>query len=51
MDNLKKGKTYITPDLDSHSGGVWKAAGSVEDLGGKSTRWGTYDADLNRIGD
>ncbi len=47
----KKGNTYITPDVDSHSGGVWKAAGSLKDLGKKSTRWGTYDANLNRIGD
>ena len=47
----KKGKTYITPDVDGHNGGVWKAAGSVEDLGSKKTRWGTYDAELNRIGD
>ncbi|WP_207655546.1 toxin C-terminal domain-containing protein, partial [Desulfocucumis palustris] len=48
---FKKGKTYITPDVDSHIGGVWKAAGSVEGLSKKSTRWGSYDADLKRIGD
>lgn len=44
---FKKGNTYITPDADGHSNGVWKATGS---LGSKSTRWGTYDANLNRIG-
>ena len=48
---FKKGNTYITPDVDGHNGGTWKAAGSVKDLGSKSTRWGTYDANLNRIGD
>lgn len=47
----KKGNFYITPDVDSHNGGIWKAANSVENLGGKSTRLGTYDANLNRIGD
>lgn len=48
---FKKGNTYITPDVDGHNGGVWKAAGSVKDLGSKSTRWGTYDINLNKIGD
>ncbi|MDF2804841.1 MAG: hypothetical protein K0S61_4746 [Anaerocolumna sp.] len=48
---FKKGNTYITPDVDGHNGGVWKAAGSVKDLGSKSTRWGTYDANLKKIGD
>ncbi|MDT8903388.1 hemagglutinin repeat-containing protein [Anaeroselena agilis] len=47
----KKGNLYITPDIDGHNGGVWKAASSVEDLKSKSTRLGTYDANLNRIGD
>ncbi len=42
---------YITPDVDMHNGGVWKGADSVKDLGSKSTRLGTYDANLNRIGD
>ncbi|MFP4355264.1 MAG: toxin C-terminal domain-containing protein [Phycisphaerae bacterium] len=45
---------------DSHSGwyiewgqarGVWKMAESVEGLRNKNTRMGTYDSDLNRIGD
>ncbi|MDQ2088174.1 toxin C-terminal domain-containing protein, partial [Herbivorax sp. ANBcel31] len=48
---FKKGNSYITPDVDSHSGGIWKAARSVKDLGSKSTRCGTYDEFLNRIGD
>ncbi len=45
------GKNYISPDLDGHNGGMWKMAKSVDDLGSKSTRMGTYDAKLNRIGD
>ena len=49
---------YITVDVGngrskggSHNGGVWKMADSVKNLGKKETRMGTYDADLNRIGD
>ncbi len=42
---------YITPDVDQHNGGVWKAADNVKNLGSRRTRSGTYDADLNRIGD
>jgi filamentous hemagglutinin len=44
------GKFFITQDVDSHAGGVWKGANSVAGLGSKSTRAGTYDNDLNRIG-
>ena len=47
----QKGNKYITPDVDSHNGGVWKMANSVKNLGSKSTRMGTYDANLVRIGD
>ncbi|MBQ7940725.1 MAG: toxin C-terminal domain-containing protein [Clostridia bacterium] len=53
----KKTGTYITPDVGSgndagsHNGGVWKMAKSIEGLGSKSTRMGTYDRYLNRIGD
>ena len=46
-----KTKLYITPDVDGHNGGVWKMAKTVEDLSSKSTRMGTYDEFLNRIGD
>lgn len=46
-----KGPAYITVDKDGHNGGVWKGASSVKNLGKKSTRSGTYDAELNRIGD
>ena len=44
------GKTYITPDVDQHSGGVWKMAKTIKDLYDKSTRMGTYDEFLNWIG-
>jgi filamentous hemagglutinin len=47
----KKGDLYITRDLDGHNGGAWKMATSVKGLGSKGTRLGTYDSNLNRIGD
>ncbi|MGN3395969.1 toxin C-terminal domain-containing protein [Enterococcus gallinarum] len=49
--NTKRKPKYITPDVDSHNGGTWKGADNVKDLGSKDTRSGTYDEDLNRIGD
>ncbi|MFD1177720.1 toxin C-terminal domain-containing protein [Paenibacillus puldeungensis] len=48
---FKKGNKYITPDVDGHNGGLWKMADSVKNLGSKSTRMGTYDENLTRIGD
>ena len=48
---FKLGSRYITRDLDGHNGGAWKMADSVKALGSKKTRSGTYDANLNRIGD
>ena len=53
----RKTKTYISPDIGSgrdsgsHNGGVWKMAKSIKDLERKETRMGTYDENLNRIGD
>jgi RHS repeat-associated protein len=44
------GKTFISQDITSHSGGLWKMARTVKDLGSKTTRMGTYDLDLNYIG-
>ena len=41
---------YITADIDSHNGGFWKGASSIKKLGSKSTRSGTYDRFLRRIG-
>ncbi|MCB1637198.1 MAG: toxin C-terminal domain-containing protein, partial [Xanthomonadales bacterium] len=44
--------SLIARDADSHTGGAWKVARSVEDLASKKTRTGTYNADLSvRIGD
>ncbi len=50
---FKKGNSYITPDLDGHNGGVFKkATGKAENLLRKSTREGTFNADLStKIGD
>ena len=45
------GKDFISPDLDSHNGGVWKKARTPDALNRKDTRDGTYDALLNRMGD
>ena len=46
------GKRYITADIDSHNGGVWKAASSISNLFSKTTRTGTFNWDLSiRIGD
>lgn len=45
------GKDYIFPDKDGHNGGVWKKAKNKKLLDKKETRAGTYDENLNRIGD
>jgi RHS repeat-associated protein len=44
------GSWYITQDRTGHSGGTWKIARSVKDLGRKDTRTATTDALLNIIG-
>lgn len=41
----RKERTYITPDVDGHNGGVWKM------FDRRGNRLGTYDGTLNRIGD
>lgn len=48
---FQKKNRFITVDVDSHNGGFWKMADSVENLSSKKTRMGTYDQFLNRIGD
>ena len=48
---FKRGKDYITRDLDGHNEGAWKMADSVKALGSRETRSGTYNIDLKRIGD
>jgi RHS repeat-associated protein len=47
---FRSSNRYIVQDIDSHAGGIWKMAGSPRALGSSSTRMGTYDAELNRIG-
>lgn len=42
------GKSFITQDVDSHVGGTWKMANSVDDLL-RGNRIGTYDYELNWI--
>ncbi|EOA3012161.1 toxin C-terminal domain-containing protein [Enterococcus faecalis] len=49
--NTKGKPKYITPDVDSHNGGIWKGADTIKGLQSKRTRSGTYDGNLNRIGD
>lgn len=44
-------KRWITPDKDGHNGGVWKVYDNPNDVGkNKKHRDGTYDSDLNKIG-
>lgn len=38
------GEAYITADVDSHAGGTWKK------FDRKGRRLGTYDGQMNRIG-
>lgn len=48
----KNGPGYISRDLDNHTGvGAWKGGSSPKNVCSKSTRSGTYDKDLNRVGD
>lgn len=46
-----RAKQYITKDRDGHVGGVWKGADSPANLRNDNTRSGTYDENLNWIGD
>ena len=39
---------YITPDVDMHNGGFWKAASSIKNLQSRQTRTGTFDMYLKR---
>ncbi|MFJ7932948.1 toxin C-terminal domain-containing protein [Sporosarcina sp. NPDC096371] len=48
----KVGPGFISRDLDNHSGvGAWKGGSSAKNICSKTTRSGTYDKDLNRVGD
>jgi len=44
----KKGKEYITRDIDSHKGGAWKKASSARNLESKTLRTGTFNRDLSK---
>lgn len=46
-----KGPRFISPDRASHNGGYWKGASTIEELRHKFSRSGTYDENLNKIGD
>ncbi|ENV56902.1 hypothetical protein F951_01242, partial [Acinetobacter soli CIP 110264] len=48
---FKKGNSYISRDVDGHNGGAWKEASSPQKLNSKETRNGTFDINMNRIGD
>ena len=50
-DVYTNGKYFISPDKDGHNGGVWKMARKESDLWSRDKRMGTYDKELNRIGD
>ncbi|WP_142066203.1 toxin C-terminal domain-containing protein [Brevibacillus sp. AG162] len=53
----KERRVYITRDIPREStgrtdnGGVWKMGESIESLMSRKTRMGTYDKNLDRIGD
>ena len=51
MPIFRKGNSYISADKSGHNGGIWKKANSIKDLKDRPTRDGTYDKNLNRIGD
>ncbi|WP_370664126.1 toxin C-terminal domain-containing protein [Candidatus Pantoea soli] len=42
---------YITPDVEQHNGGFWKAVYSVKNPVSCRTRTGIFDMNLNRIND
>ncbi|QTD50174.1 toxin C-terminal domain-containing protein [Sulfidibacter corallicola] len=45
------GKRYLTIDVDSHNGGAFKMGDSIKSLKSKTTRSGTYNEKLERIGE
>lgn len=49
--NKKADPKFITRDVDGHNGGAFKGADKAKDLGSKSTRKGTYDKDIKKIGE
>jgi filamentous hemagglutinin len=48
----RKGRRYISRDLDGHNGGAWKMGYISDKLRSRTTRLGTYNKDLTqRVGD
>lgn len=47
---FSNGKVFISPDVTGHIGGRWKAATKVEYLKNNTTRIGTFDENLYKIG-
>jgi uncharacterized protein YukE len=48
----RKGRRYISRDLDGHNGGAWKMGYGPDKLKDRTTRLGTYNMDLTqRVGD
>jgi hypothetical protein len=48
----RKGRRYISRDLDGHNGGAWKMGYVSDRLRNRTTRLGTYNKDLTqRVGD
>jgi hypothetical protein len=46
----RRGKEYISPDVDRHNGGIWKkATGDATNLRNKTTRDGTFNEDLTEM--
>jgi hypothetical protein len=48
---FKKGRKYISFDKTAHNGVYWKMANSVGKLNSRKARMGTFDKNLNRLGD
>ncbi|GEM77543.1 polymorphic toxin-type HINT domain-containing protein [Vibrio sagamiensis] len=51
LHNKKKTPKFISRDADGHNGGAYKGANTAKDLNKKETRLGTYDKDLNWVGE
>lgn len=46
---FSNGKDYISPDIDSHNGGIGKKAKSLKDWDNKDTRLGKYNQEMDKI--
>ena len=48
---FSNGKDFISSDKDGHNGGIWKRAKTIKELNSKQTRMGTYNEDLQWVGE